>query len=385
LTASLGNKLNLHGRNLILLSGYYGFSNLGDEAILETITDQLKSLGWGKDVVVLSNTPEATEKTFGVAAADRWKLGPLMKLFPHTKLFISGGGGLFQDRVSMRSPLFYGAQITLSTLCGSEPMIFAQGVGPIDTTIGRMVTRGAFSLAEYITVRDQDSFDLLKSWNLEPVLTADPVWALTPKPLPDKLETWRKNKRKSSLRVGLSLRTSNNFSADALVALVEAMARALPENATVVPLSLHPEQDDDVLRLFTQEWIGLGRKVESIDTSTISLPSQWLGLLSCLDLVVAMRLHCNIMALSSGVPTVPIAYDAKVAHVAKQFELPTLHLTEAGLPEGGGKSWNEALKSAVENRKALAVNSSEKAKAARNMACQNFEFLAKILGSKTAS
>jgi polysaccharide pyruvyl transferase WcaK-like protein len=184
------------------------------------------------------------------------------------------------------------------------------------------------------------------------------------------------------MRVGLSLRLSNNFSADSLVALVEAMARALPETASLVPLALHPEQDKEVLRLFCQEWTGIGRHVEEIDTSAIERPSQWISLLASFDLVVAMRLHCTIMAISAGVATVPIAYDPKVAHVAGEFELTSLNLTKEGGPVGGFETWSAAIKAAVQNRKTIAVKLGQKAQAAREMACQNFTLLAKILGSK---
>ena len=101
-------------KSLVLISGYYGFGNLGDEAILESIIRELEKSVSKDKIVVLSNDPEKHRKTYGVAAVTRWKLASLLKLLPKAKLFISGGGGLFQDTNSPGSTIYYGGQIALA-------------------------------------------------------------------------------------------------------------------------------------------------------------------------------------------------------------------------------------------------------------------------------
>ena len=46
----------------ILISGYYGFDNFGDEAILKVLLEKLKDC----DVTVLSANPRKTFDTYGV-------------------------------------------------------------------------------------------------------------------------------------------------------------------------------------------------------------------------------------------------------------------------------------------------------------------------------
>lgn len=63
----------------IILSGYYGFRNSGDEAVLQSILDALQkhsqAAGIPVEPVVLSIDPEWTTATYGVKAVHRMKLG----------------------------------------------------------------------------------------------------------------------------------------------------------------------------------------------------------------------------------------------------------------------------------------------------------------------
>ena len=292
-------------RHLVVVSGYYGFNNLGDEAILEEIVNELKQLVHTDDIVVLSDDPQSTEHKFSVRAVDRWSAPALLKLLPAARLFISGGGGLFQDTVSVRSPIFYGMQIEWARVLGVPVLIYAQGIGPLKTRLGQMVSRRAFSRSNQITVRDHDAQTLLSGWGIKSTLTADPVWCLESKPLPQRLEE-RMNelKGREQLVIGLSLRVSNNFSQADLPEFVTVLENSLPQNVCVVPLVLQTAQDEALLNQFIHLWRHQGRNAELVDTSAIALPSQWASLLGHLDLLIAMRLHAAIMALKSGVPTV---------------------------------------------------------------------------------
>lgn len=366
-------------RQLVLISGYYGFNNLGDDAILETIVDELKQRVRRDNIVVLSNNPAETERRFDVPAINRWQAGPLLKALPRTKLFISGGGGLFQDTVSVRSPVYYGTQIAMAKTFGAKVMVFAQGLGPLNTGLGKMLTRGAFAMCDAVTVRDEKSIEALSEWGINAQLTADPVWTLPASPLPQDLNSQMSQKNDNRLRVGLSLRIINHFSEKNIAPLVEATVKALPETAVLVPLVLQPDQDARILDVFTEEWRKTNRSVEVVDTSGLQRPSQWIELLGKLDMTIAMRLHCAIMSIVAKTPTVALAYDPKVSHVASQFELPTLNLTKEGAPEGGKEAWFSALETAVNNRNGIAARASEKAEIARNLACQNFAILDRIL------
>ncbi|MBO5179044.1 MAG: polysaccharide pyruvyl transferase CsaB, partial [Clostridia bacterium] len=61
----------------VLISGYYGFNNTGDEAMIETMSILLAKRNYG--LIVLSSNPEKTKELYNVQAYDRSKLSQIMK------------------------------------------------------------------------------------------------------------------------------------------------------------------------------------------------------------------------------------------------------------------------------------------------------------------
>lgn len=369
-----------NNQKLVLVSGYYGFGNLGDEAILEELTNELKKLVTPSQIVVLSNNPEQTKRAFAVDAVDRWQPANLLPLLARTALFISGGGGLFQDATGIKSTVFYGCQILLVKSLGRKICIYAQGIGPLKGGLAKALARMSLAQANFLTVRDVDSQKLLADWNISSALTADPVWCLEQTAIPARaLDQINSLKNKPGLTVGLSLRTAQNFSDEQLDDLLSVMDRSLPPETKLLLLPLQADQDIEPLNKFAQQWTEKGRPVELLHTDEIERPSQWLAILSQLDMLVGMRLHALIMALKSGVPVVGIAYDPKVRYVLTQFKQPILNLTK---PQDGAEAsseWLATMQTAVATRQQLATSARQEAESAKKLACQNFELLAKIL------
>lgn len=67
-------------------------------------------------------------------------------------------------------------------LCGDNSRqkveIYSQGIGPINSGLGRMLTRFALKQAQKISVRDRKSQELLKSWGIDAELVKDPIFSL---------------------------------------------------------------------------------------------------------------------------------------------------------------------------------------------------------------
>ena len=81
----------------ILISGYYGFNNVGDEAILKGLIEGIKRVEGPIDIVVLSQHPEFTSKKHEVRSIKRTNLLHIFKEMKNMDLLVSGGGSLFQD------------------------------------------------------------------------------------------------------------------------------------------------------------------------------------------------------------------------------------------------------------------------------------------------
>ncbi|MCA9800424.1 MAG: polysaccharide pyruvyl transferase CsaB [Cyanobacteria bacterium HKST-UBA02] len=374
-------------RDLIMVSGYYGFANLGDEAILEELIEELATLVDRDRIVVLSNNPESTRARFSVTSVNRWRLAEIVPLLGRTRLLVSGGGGLFQDTVSIKSVVYYAGLIFLARLRGARALVYAQGLGPLRGALARKLTAMAISRCAAVTVRDPSSQTLLESWGIPSVLSADPVWRLKTTPLPAEMAAALDDMRRlhsEGLFVGLSLRSSSGFGAAEAGKMADGLLESLPVETILLPLVLQENQDRDLLALVSNRWTEAGRKTLEFESMVFArlLPSQWLEFIGSLDLVVGMRLHSLIMALSRGVPVVGLSYDPKVEHVMREFEQPFLNLANgrdvesevAGLP-----MLSELVIKAIEGRQELSGIARGRANAACELACQNFTILDKIL------
>lgn len=373
-------------REYVVISGYYGFDNLGDEAILEEIIAEVSRLVPDRSkIVVLSQNPEKTQRVFRVTSVNRWKMAQLQPYFAKARLFISGGGGLYQDSSSVKSVVYYFGLALLAKLSGAPTVIYAQGIGPLRSPVSVALTKTAMSFAQEIAVRDSNSVDLLKSWGISRArLTADPVWCLQPSSLPAETEAALKSVPPSSYLLGLSIRKSHHISRSTVEAMAHRLADDAPSGTVLLPLVLQRNQDAELLQAFSTIWKSKGHSTLDLDFSKIERPSQWLSLLSELNLVVGMRFHALLMALKSGVPAVGLAYDPKVSYLMKNFEQPCLNLAKSSTDNNDAALADELAKlvkteySGVGDfqERAARVTASQ-----NELACQNFDVIARILKS----
>ncbi len=167
----------------IVLSGYYGFNNTGDEAVLASMIQTLRQEMSHIDLTVLSHNPEQTERRYEVQAVNRWRLGRIIPAIRACDLFISGGGSLLQDVTGAKSILYYLALIQLARWLKKPVMIYAQGIGPVNRIWARKLMSKILNKVNFISVRDQVSADDLKRWGISRpriIVTADPVMGWDP-------------------------------------------------------------------------------------------------------------------------------------------------------------------------------------------------------------
>ncbi|NIM02762.1 polysaccharide pyruvyl transferase CsaB [bacterium] len=166
--------------NRILIAGYYGFDNGGDELILFSLLNQLKKLNDKLEITVLSRNPSRTGKSYKVNAINRWNPFGVALAILHTELFVFGGGGLLQDLTSSWSIYYYLGLILLAKLFFKKVLLISQGVGPIRRKISRKVTKIVLGFVDLITARDELSkFELGRlNVGLSVFIVPDPVFNL---------------------------------------------------------------------------------------------------------------------------------------------------------------------------------------------------------------
>ena len=292
----------------VTISGYYGFDNAGDEAVLAGIVrafDQA-TRSQGPQITALSIAPDATRRSHGIAAAHRYKAGPLLSAIRRCDLFLSGGGSLLQDVTSAHGIFYYLGVARLAQILGKRTMFIAQGIGPLLRPRSQKLVAGVANRLNAITVRDPESADLLLSIGVQNriQLTADPALLLA----------GGARSRPGSGPVTVSLRSW----AEADQSLPATLARACSEVFSGVPmgtLAMQPAVDAACLEQFRREWhqsTGQQATEFAISAPATDRVPEIVQQLAASRLVVGMRLHALILAASAGIPSVALAYDPKI-------------------------------------------------------------------------
>lgn len=145
----------------IIISGYYGFENTGDEAILLGIISNIRAVNKPVDICVLSRRPEITASRYGVRAINRNNFRAIIQEIKRCDLFLSGGGSLLQDITGWKSIPYYLGLVLIAQLMGKKTAFYAQGIGPVRGTLGRLLIKFVGNRTDLITVRDEASKELL--------------------------------------------------------------------------------------------------------------------------------------------------------------------------------------------------------------------------------
>src|SRR5438105_4709078 len=82
---------------MIFLVGYYGFGNVGDEAILSTILTEFHASRPQARIVVASGDPAQTSAAHRVEAIPWNDMAAIHRAVQACDLVLIGGGGLFHD------------------------------------------------------------------------------------------------------------------------------------------------------------------------------------------------------------------------------------------------------------------------------------------------
>ena len=85
-------------------SGYYGFDNFGDDAVLKVLVEMFSKK---YNLTVFSSSPDKTAIQYGVKSVYSFDYLAVIDKIRKSEVFISGGGSLLQDVTSFKSLLYY--------------------------------------------------------------------------------------------------------------------------------------------------------------------------------------------------------------------------------------------------------------------------------------
>jgi len=347
-----------------LVSGYYGFGNAGDEAILAGLIQGFRDLAPEIELTVLSGDPPSTTAEHAVVAVPRG-LSSVRRSLGLSDLLISGGGGLLQDVTSWRSPLYYLAILEMARRARRPVAFIGQSLGPLRRPWVRALVRRALSGVHAVGLRDRPSLELFRQLGLSSPaeVTADLAFLL-PAPTESAIEAARRRAGVDSGQFAVvALRPTPADAPGGQTAehLASAIGGACEEiDLPAVVVAMQPSQDGPLARRVTAAMPkGLAREAPPMPAREL------LSLMAGSDLVVGMRLHALIFAALAGVPLVGITYDPKVDGLMDQLGLaPAASL--AGLDADGlGRGIRETWQARDDLRQRLAARLPALRRAAR--------------------
>lgn len=296
----------------VVVSGYYGFGNAGDEAILAALVGGLREHVPDARFTVISGNPDRTARLHGVDAVARNNPLAVARALAGGDLVVSGGGSLLQDVTSQRNIPYYLGVVALARALGKPVMLYAQGVGPVSRRLGRRLIPLVCNGVQRITVRDQESLALLRELGVvrPPVeVTADASLALEPAAGFDAQAALRAEGVEPGRRplIGMALRSWRE-GADPAVLVEVADALAAELGAQVCFLSMQSPDDEGMARAVLARMSRPG----GVLLGSGYHPRELLALIGALDLVIGMRLHALIFAALAGVPPLGLSYDPKI-------------------------------------------------------------------------
>ena len=183
-----------------------------------------------------------------------------------------------------------------------------------------------------VSVRDPASSALLQSWGISSVMAPDPVWSMTPTPIPEIA-------RIPSPKIAVTLRLHpelTNARLNTLIAALVDLQRATGSHILLVPFQ--PTTDVDIAKQIQVE-IG-----DNSQVVILSDPKQLKGLFQGVDLAIGMRYHSLIMAAAEGCKCWAIGYDPKVSKLMTEIDIPGWELADIPTDAGAiARSWQQHL------------------------------------------
>ena len=366
----------LHGGPNIVMSGYFGFDNSGDDAILKAIVKDMMDYNKHTRINVLSKDPDKTEEICPVVSSNRFRIRDVYRSLKDADLLVSGGGSLLQDVTSTRSLIYYLALMRLAFFLKKPVIIYANGIGPINKRFNRYLTRKTLDRVDQITLRDKGSLQFVKNLgvrNQNIKVTADPVFTL------ESADSTRVRQifinegiHSKKPLVGVSVRywkDDENLARE----MGKSLQRIIDENdLEVLLIPMHYPEDLEIcqkIRLLVERD---GCHILQAKYSAEEI----MGIIGKLQMMVAMRLHSLIYAATQKVPMMGLIYDPKVDGLLKELEIPYSISVDNIKSEEFVEVFNAAWKD-LDNMK---ENISEKEERLKAMALENIRIAFQMTG-----
>lgn len=306
----------------VVMSGYYGFNNTGDEAIMLSMHKNIQQMGDNYHITVLSNKPQETKEKYGIEAVYRFGVKDVLHAIKNCDVLLSGGGSLLQDSTSTRSLMYY-LSITAAAKCmRKKVMLYANGIGPVSGKRNRRLVKQVVNKADLITLREENSYEELLSMGVNPkkcFVTADPVFTM------DSIEKTQARELLQAEGVPMDkpvvvVSVRNWKDMDQFIDRFAQLCDTIVETYSRDIVFLAMQMPNDIT---VSEKVRKKMKQNAYILKGNYSPYEVMGMISLADFILSMRLHTLIFAARQKVPLIGFIYDPKIEYYLEKLNMPS--------------------------------------------------------------
>ncbi len=282
-------------RKRATLCGYYGYKNLGDEAMLSVLCDRLSAEGYS--VTVLSGSPRKSKKIHPHRALYRFSFLSVFFSLLFSDLFVLGGGNLLQNESSDRSLLYYSSVVRLAKLLRKPIWLQSIGIGSYCGDYAKKTIQKILCDCDLAVFRTRADLEKARALTGRAPFSVSPDAALF---FP--FDRFSKKERKAPA-VAISVKKEH--------AISESLLTALEEKGTEVFFLVMNPKD-------------LSAATATARGRTVFVPQsvgEALSLLGGASLAIGERLHFAVFSFGLGIPFLTLDTSEKVGDFCDEIAL----------------------------------------------------------------
>ena len=326
----------------ILIYGWFGENNFGDELLLKSMCNLIRSISSSAIVNVVGSKPKEIRKNHKgvhrvshaiymhprkiVSAMIKDPINTVMNIIDNDVLIVAGGGAISDWNKSSTKEMFF----LMNVFSAMKKPIYLLGVGagPISNQKSYEPFRKVLSKAEAITTRDNYSYNELYKIGLTNVILGKDLAYYS------KLDCEKCAFPDSIKNIGLVLAPVCMNSREVYESFIEETRKLITTLQTSYNVSLIPFQ-------YKYDKVLLDRLVDGLTDVTVLYDSQdiWMieEYIKSQDLIIGMRYHSLIIATLFRKFVIPIVYHPKDWSFCVDFDL--LRYSES---IGNGENWRNS-------------------------------------------
>ena len=303
-----------------VLSGYYGYGNIGDDALMFSVISNILQKKEDMKICLLTKNPKKFQNMLdeyfaNIKVKHRFNFLSVRNAIKKSQALVFGGGTLLNDNTSTRSFIYYSSLLKSAQKSGKKTILYANGIGPIYRDKNQKKAEKIAQNITLATMRDEKSYDSLINLGMDKnkiYQTADEVLTIKNNSYfnaykKDFKEYISRDHSDKSGYVAVSVRKWKYMQPDFLDTFSAAIGVICREyNLIPVYIIMEPKNDKLISERLSQlnsgaYCINAGGDIEKV-----------LAIIRSAEAVISIRLHTLIFAAAFGVPMVGISYDPKV-------------------------------------------------------------------------